>query len=424
MDHRVKAVRQGLDWRAKGLPAIDGAMTVEAVREAGWNLFDGRFLLPTMILLEDALSHDIALLATFGRARGISLAPHGKTTMSPQIWQRQIDAGAWAITLATPWQARVAALAGVERVLIANEVVDDAGLAWLARVLADDGPEVICQVDSIAGVERMGARLGSPRRPLPVLIEVGFQGGRTGIRDIAEAIAILRAIADTTSLQAVGAAAFEGVVRGETESARRDQVRELMARVRTVGEMVGAEVRRLPLDEVILASGSSTHFLDVVDQLTEPLAADIPTRVVLRSGCTVTHDHAGFDLDSPWGSRASGNAPRLRAALEVWAPVISRPESGMAYAGAGRRDLPYDLGLPTPLKVRGLDGSMRQASGIRVARLNDQHAFLALDSDTPLAVGEDIGLGIAHPCSAFDRWRFIPLVNETYDVIDIYETIF
>lgn len=411
-----------LDWRAKGLPPIDGAMPVEAVRDAGWNLFDGRFLLPTMIILEEALRHDIETFAAFARERGISLAPHGKTTMSPQIWQRQVAAGAWAITLATPWQARVAASVGIERVLIANEVVDTAGVAWLGSCLADGRPEVFCQVDSMAGVERLAGLLGSPPRRLPVLIEVGFEGGRTGIRDVAEAAALLRAIAATDSLQAAGVAAFEGTVSGDTADDRRAGVRALMHRVRTVGEMVAQEPGPLRLDEVILASGSSTYFPDVADDLREPLSTQLPTRVVLRSGCTVTHDHGGFELTSPWGARAT--MPRLRAALEVWAPVISRPEPGLAFAAAGRRDLPYDLALPTPIKVRALDGSVRPASAIRVTRLDDQHAYLALDASIRLEVGESIAFGIAHPCSAFDRWRFIPVVNEAYDVIDLYETVF
>lgn len=141
LDAAASYVRQRLDWRAKGLPLIDGSMAAEAVREAGWNLFDGRFPLPTMVILEDALEHDIALLAGFVRERGISLAPHGKTTMCPQIWQRQVEAGAWAVTVATAWQAAVAASVGVSRILVANEIVDEAGIAWLAGALDDEAPQ-------------------------------------------------------------------------------------------------------------------------------------------------------------------------------------------------------------------------------------------------------------------------------------------
>lgn len=286
---------------------------------------------------------------------------------------------------------------------------------------------MICQVDSVANVQRLAGLLGSPRRRLPVLIEVGFQGGRTGIRNVDEAASVLHAIAAAPALQVVGATAFEGIVGGKTAEARRDGVREVMAKVRAVAEMVAADAadaEKSGLDEVILSAGGSTHFVEVADQLARPLAASLPARVVLRSGCTVTHDHGGYELTSPWGTHATGNSPRLQAALEVWAPVISRPERSLALAAAGRRDLPYDLGLPTPLKVRGLDGSLRLASGLAVTGLNDQHAYLSLDAAARLEVGESIGFGIAHPCSAFDRWRFIPVVNQSYDVLDVYETIF
>ncbi len=78
-----------------------------------------------------ALDHNIALIADYCATNGISLAPHGKTTMAPDIFALQLAAGAWAMTLATPWQARVAATVGVPRILIGNEVTDPAGIDWL-----------------------------------------------------------------------------------------------------------------------------------------------------------------------------------------------------------------------------------------------------------------------------------------------------
>ncbi|MFV2064719.1 MAG: hypothetical protein ACC726_14595 [Chloroflexota bacterium] len=416
--------RGSLDWRAKGFPAIEAAMSAGQVREAGWNLFDGRFMLPTMIIREAALEHDIALLAAFAERRGVSLAPHGKTTMSPQIWKRQIDAGAWAITVATAWQARVAASVGIGRILIANEVVDTAGVAWLGSMLDEAGTVVICQVDSVAAVERLAGLLGSRRRQMQVLIEVGLRGGRTGLRSLDEAEAVVRAVVGSEALLAAGATSFERIAAGDSDEAKSRAVSDLAGMVRAVGEMVARDAASNGADELILSGGGSIYSPLVAEELSRPLRSDLPVRVVIRAGCTVTHDHGGYDRSSPWGSHASGDGPRLKPALEVWAPVVSIPEPGLAIAGAGRRDLPYDLGLPTVLKVRPSDGPSRAATGITVTSLDDQHAYLAVGPGDEVSVGDTIGFGVAHPCSAFDRWRFIPVVDEAYDIIDVYETLF
>lgn len=416
--------RSGIDWRAKGLPAMDQPVAPGTVAGLGWNLFDGRFMLPTMVILLDALDHDIDLMASYARDQGVSLAPHGKVTMSPQVWERQLRAGAWAITVATAWQARVAASVGVPRIVIANEVVDEAGLAWLGSLLDTPGPEVVCQVDSVAGVERMASRLGVRSRPLPVLLEMGLPGTRTGLRSLDDVPAILAAIATAPALRIAGVTCYEGVVGGVTEAVRRSQVLELLARVRDVAVVVAPDVARQGLSELIVSGGGSVHVQTVTAELSRPLATELPVRVVIRSGCTVTHDHAGYDVVSPWGSGAPSGDARLQPALEVWAPIISIPEAGLVLAGAGRRDLPFDLGMPTPLKIATSDGVMREAVGIRVTKLDDQHAYLSVEPGHGLSIGDTIGFGVAHPCSAFDRWRFIPVVDDAYDVVDVFETLF
>ena len=82
------------------------------------------------------------------------MAPHGKTSMSPELVGAQLAAGAWAISAATPAQVRVFWEFGVPRVLLANELVDRAGIAWIAQNLTvDPAREFLCYVDSLRGVE-------------------------------------------------------------------------------------------------------------------------------------------------------------------------------------------------------------------------------------------------------------------------------
>src|SRR6266568_1940656 len=111
------------------------------------------FTLPILVLREAALGHNIGAMAGYCAAAGVGLAPHGKTTMAPQIIARQLAAGAWGMTAANISHVQVFRAFGVPRVLIANELTDRAGIGWLAAELAaDPGFECYAYVDSIEGV--------------------------------------------------------------------------------------------------------------------------------------------------------------------------------------------------------------------------------------------------------------------------------
>ena len=402
-------------------------MTTASATDArvGRDLFDPSIRLPAFVLRERALAHDIATLAAFCHGYGISFAPHGKTTMSPAIFRRQADAGAWAITVAHPWQAEVALDAGVERILIANEVVDDAGLDWIGDILDGDGPELLVLADSVAGVVRMAARLAGRRRPLPVLIDVGMVGGRTGVRTTDEAEAVAAAVEAADPLQLAGLSVYEGVVSGETLTARQDAVRAMTAATREIADRLAPRFARSGVGEVVITGGGSTYPDVVAEELGRPWSLPKPVRVVLRSGAYITHDHGIYERGSPFGMRAAPGAPRLEPAIEVWAPVLSAPEPGLAIAGAGRRDLPVDQDLPVVIKVRGEDGVVRPAGpGFTVARLNDQHAFIELADGASVAVGDLVAFGISHPCTAFQLWREALVVDESDRILEVYELRF
>jgi D-serine deaminase-like pyridoxal phosphate-dependent protein len=392
----------------------------------GRSLFDPSIRLPAFILRETALQHDIDVLADFCRDHGISFAPHGKTTMAPAIFRRQADAGAWAITVAHPWQAEVADDAGIERILIANEVVDDAGLAWIGDVLdRARGPELMVLADSVVGVDRMALRLAGRRRPLAVLIDVGVRGGRTGVRTADEAAAVAEAIDGASALRLAGVSLYEGVVGGDSRDARDAAVRALTSLTREIVTRLEPLFARAGIDEIVVTGGGSTYPDVVADELRRPWTTDLPVRVVLRSGAYITHDHGLYERESPFGMRAAPGAPHLEPAIEVWAPVVSAPEPGLAVGGAGRRDLPVDQGLPVVIKVRGAEGVVRVAEpGFTVTKLNDQHAFIALDGTAHLAVGDLVAFGISHPCTAFQVWREALVVDDADRIADVYELRF
>src|ERR1700675_608286 len=132
-----RVLDERIDWRYKSFPAAP-AIPIRAVRERAWNLLDGQFMLPVMALKEPALRHNIDAMAALCERNGISLAPHGKTAMAPQLLQMQLDAGAWAVTAATMSQVRVWRAFGVQRVILANELVEPASARWVADELRRD----------------------------------------------------------------------------------------------------------------------------------------------------------------------------------------------------------------------------------------------------------------------------------------------
>jgi D-serine dehydratase len=176
--------------------------------------------------------------------------------------------------------------------------------------------------------------------------------------------------------------------------------------------------------EVMISAGGSAFLDRVIAGFGKPLGLSRPARVVLRSGCYVTHDAVHYKEQSPFGSRLADTGP-LEEALEAWGVVLSRPEPGLALLGFGKRDVPHDLELPVPRLAKRQGEVLRTlGAGASITALNDQHAYLKVPDDDELAVGDLVGCGVSHPCTAFDKWRLLPVVDDSYRVLDTFLTYF
>lgn len=411
-----------LDWRFKGMPPARADSTVAELVAAKPNLFDDGFTTPLLTLDADALRHNLALMARWTAAHGLAFAPHGKTPLAPQLYRRQIELGSWGITAAMPSHLRMYRAFGVRRVFLANELVDPAALAWLAAELdADPEFRFVCYVDSVRGIELMEAALPVGTRPVDVVVELGADGARTGVRGVAAAVELARRAAASERLRLVGVAGYEGTIATVDD---RSQVRAWLADLVELAHRVDAADLFAGTEEIVVSAGGSEHFDLVAEALTEPaLRLSRPVLRLLRSGAYVTHDALHYAAISPL--RDAAEAERLRPALRLWAQVVSRPEPGLALLNAGKRDLPYDLGLPLPELVRDpATGAQRPATGLTVSKLADQHAFVAVDPGTEVQVGDWVGLGLSHPCTAFEKWQLIPEVEADGTVVDLIRTFF
>ncbi|OLT17682.1 amino acid deaminase [Actinomadura sp. CNU-125] len=385
-----------LDWRFKAVPAAADGMSVADVRADPLPL--DAFGTPLLTLDAAALDHNIAAMAAWTRDAGVDLAPHGKTTMAPALWRRQLDAGAWGITLANLPQLRVARAFGVRRLILANALVDPAGLAWLgAQLDADPGFEFLSWVDSVRTVELMDDALRAARtdRPVHVCVELGGPHGRTGVRDDAEARTVAAAVRRAPTLRLAGTGGYEGAFAHDASAESRAAVDAYLRRVADLHRALDHET-----DEPVVTAGGSAYFDQVVDAL-----GDLPGRTVLRSGAYVVHDDGFYRGISPFVRGTSG--ARLRSAMHGWTRVVSRPEPALALVDTGKRDVPFDDGLPVPQLVRGKGAA--PVDGARITAVNDQHGYLR---DASVEVGDVVRLGLSHPCTALDKWTLIPVVDD------------
>ncbi|MFE4228924.1 alanine racemase [Arthrobacter sp. NPDC056886] len=359
---------------------------------------------PQLRLDGDALDNNIRVMAAWCRARGVELAPHVKTTMSAPIIERQLAAGAVGVTVATVDQVASALAWGHGRVLVANEIVDRFGLTRVRTWLEEDaGREIRCFVDSAAGVRTAGEVFDGGAVDLEVLIDVGTPGGRTGVRSLDEGLLLAELVRTTPGLRLVGVAGYEGVV---PNSRAEDTVTAVDRHCRLVRDVYLEAAKFFETAAPIYSMGGSAFPDRVVEFL--PDAGQVPgTRIILRSGCYVTHDHGTYAAVSP--------VPGLIPAISVRAVVLSTPEAGMAVVAAGKRDLPYDAGLPIFLSARTADGAEKKGAAAEVRNLFDHHAVLT--GVTGLNVTDTVDFGLSHPCSAFDRWpEYVLTDREGHDM--------
>lgn len=423
-----KAASPHLGPWLKGFPIDAPPLARDALVGRGWNVLAGDLPLPLAVLKRSALAHNLRWMQDFAAARGLDLAPHGKTTMSPELFRRQLDAGAWGITFANLHQLRVGVEAGVKRALIANQVVAAADLDGLAHLLhLTPGLRVVFLVDSAAQLALIES-WRQARRDAPVfeaLLEVGIAGGRTGVRGHDEAVALARALRASPAVRLVGLECYEGLQATGDDDRDRAHVDALMQRFDALAAACDAQ-DLFEAGEVILSAGGSALF-DLVAAGLQPRLSR-PVRALLRSGCYLSHDHGHYRRLVQRVALRCGCADALHPALEVWAAVQSTPEPGLALLSAGRRDVSFDIDLPHV--VAHAPAQARQAAPApahwRIVALNDQHAHLRFDASAGPgpAVGDRIGLGISHPCTTFDKWRWMAVVDDEYRVVDAITTAF
>ncbi|HKD60777.1 MAG TPA: amino acid deaminase [Terracidiphilus sp.] len=416
-------VDEQIGWLNKGLGALEQLATSEQIVRLGWNLLREDLSLPAAVLYRDRIEHNLRWMQRFMNAYGARLAPHGKTTMAPRLFQMQIEGGAWGITLASAHQAMVAHAHGVRRVLMANELVGRRNMQVIAELLKDPDFEFYCLVDSAAGVDLLGAFFSERGLSIRVLLELGVMGGRCGVRNEEQLGATLEALARWKGVvDLCGVELYEGVLKDE------ENIRGFMRRACAVTSELVAQGRfaRGPA----LISGAGSAWYDVVAEEFSAAKFGDPVEIVLRPGCYITHDVGNYEVQQKRILASNPIAREMHSglvpALHIWTYVQSVPEAELAIVQMGRRDAAFDSGLPTPaLHVRpGNTEPQPTSARWEVTKMMDQHAYLKIAPEDDVRVGDMVGFNISHPCLTFDKWRVLSILDEKYNVVDVVQTYF
>ncbi|WP_135381133.1 amino acid deaminase [Vibrio tasmaniensis] len=387
-----------------------------------YRLVDEDISLPVAIIKQSALTNNLNWMQSFADHHQVKLSPHGKTSMTPAFFHQQLENGAWGITVATPAQAEIAAMAGAKRIIMANQLVGKTNMAIVEQLISEFDIDFYCCVDSSVNVQQLNQYFSNTKQTLKVLIEFGVAGGRCGCRSPQEVLELAQTIQDTPALSLAGIEVYEGVIHGD--NAEQD--------IRTFLKQALTSVESLASDGLItgqpIITGAGSAWYDVV---AECLANLTDYLAIIRPGCYAIHDTGIYlDAQSKVLQRAQVNqgyacelGGDLESALEVWAYVISRPEPTKLVVGLGKRDVAFDAGLP--IAERGYrNGEAISVKGLTSTAVMDQHTFVETDGSSEIEVGDMIAFSTSHPCLTFDKWRYIAISDDEHQVTKWVETCF
>ena len=364
--------------------------------------------LPCAVVRQSAIENNIEWMQSFASKNNVKLCPHGKTTMTPALFNQQLAAGAWGVTVASAVQAQVAVLAGAKQVIIANQVVGKVNMQIVVDLMKNHETQIYSCVDGVSNVQAWQQLASGQGIIVPLFIELGVQGGRCGCRTSEQVHHIAKLIHESEELALHGIELYEGVIGGDNAE------QDIRAFLGFAASLLRELKKEYALPQAII-SGAGSAWYDVV---AEEFGHHHDLTTIIRPGCYAIHDTGIYqeaqqkvqDRAMTNGGVACDLSGDLLSSLEVWAYVISVPEQGKAVVGLGKRDVAFDAGLPIIERIIR-DGEEIQPKGLTATSVMDQHMFVEMTEES-LLVGDILVMSTSHPCLTFDKWRHVGVVNE------------
>ena len=393
----------------------------------GWNLLAEEVSFPIAVINEKQLLNNAKWMQEFSDRASVKLAPHGKTTMAPDLFKLQMEQGSWGISLATVPQVINAVGHGVNRVILANQLIGAYHMKLIADLLLTTDLEFYCFVDSVENIHALGEFFSGANVSLNILIEVGVLEGRCGWRDTQNIEPLVEAIEQYPNLLLCGISFYEGVIHGNDAAAK------IVTFINSICTMMGKLNSDNKFDSKdIIITGAGSAWYDLVSQeLTTNLATQgINYIPIIRPGCYLIHDKGIYRTAQneilERSQLACDISGELISNLELWAYVHSIPESGLAIIGLGKRDVAFDAGLPIPeFSFRPGNEKPTAIQGkCEVIKIMDQHCMMTFADENSLQPGDLVSFSTSHPCLTMDKWRQIGLIDNDFIVRKTIETFF
>ncbi|MEO1688787.1 MAG: alanine racemase, partial [Pseudomonadota bacterium] len=225
---------------------------------AARGMTEDEILTPALVVDLDALDRNIARMQTFADQAGLRLRPHAKTHRCADVARLQMAAGAVGLSCQTLSEAEALARAGLDDLLITNQVRGAAKTRRLAR-LARRARIGAC-VDDAGGVAELSAAALAEDVRLDVLVEVDVGGGRCGASPGFAAAALALAVHDAPGLRLAGLQAYDGGAQHVYGwQARRDRIAAAAARLSET--LIAMEGKGL-VPDVVGGAGTGSHRLE------------------------------------------------------------------------------------------------------------------------------------------------------------------
>jgi len=306
---------------------------------------------PALLLDEAALARNIDRMADFMAAHGKGLRPHAKTHKSPEIARRQLAAGAVGVCAAKVSEAIVLTRAGIGPVLITSPVTTADKAALVAGLVAG-GARVQIVVDSRLGAEVLEAAAVARDVAIDVLIDLDPLLGRTGVRELDDALALAAWLARASALRLVGVQHYAGqVMHISGHAARREKSLACWQRAITICEALRDAGHAI---DVVTGAGTGTYDID----------CDVAAVTDLQVGSYVFMDQQYLDV----GGRRGDVLDDFEVALTVLTTAISQPKRGAITVDCGFKGFASESIAPTPLDL----------PGARYRFYGDEHGVLTL----------------------------------------------
>jgi D-serine deaminase-like pyridoxal phosphate-dependent protein len=339
---------------------------------------------PALLIDLDRLEANIARMAALAQSHGVKLRPHTKTHKCPEIAKMQIAAGAAGVTCAKLGEAEATAAAGVDDILIANQIIGEQKFKRLIEL--SKKAKVCVAVDSVFGAKSLNAALAQFNQTLDLVIEINCGQNRAGVLPGEEALNLAKEIAPFKQLKLRGLMTHGGHAYNQATREGIEKIGRAEGRVM----VETAELLRsngIPVETVSVGSTPTAQFCASVSGVTE-----------IRPGTYVFYDLTQVDLF----------ACRLEdCALTVLATVISCPASNRAVIDAGKKALTSD-----PRGRSGKDGGygLILEKQVAITRLSEEHGVI--ESDAQFEIGEKVRILPNHACVV------VNMFDEMYGIRD------